>query len=146
MIEMVIVVVMLGTLTALAIPRIQHARTMAEVARAIADIGVLQAEIVNYDMLNGSLPSSLGDVGRAALLDPWGHPYQYLRIRGSERNNGQAPAGSRKDRFLVPINSDFDLYSMGADGQTVAPLTAAASADDVVRANNGSFIGLAAAY
>lgn len=32
--------------------------------------------------------------------------------------------GARKDRFLVPINSDFDLYSMGKDGQSVGPLTA----------------------
>ena len=46
----------------------------------------------------------------------------------------------------MPINTDFDLYSVGADGRTAAPLTARFSHDDVVRANNGSFIGLAVNY
>jgi general secretion pathway protein G len=35
---------------------------------------------------------------------------------------------------------------MGKDGISSAPLTAKASADDVIRANNGGFIGLAARY
>jgi general secretion pathway protein G len=41
----------------------------------------------------------------------------------------------------VPVNSDFDLYSMGPDGQSKPPFTAAASRDDIVRASNGGFIG-----
>ncbi len=54
--------------------------------------------------------------------------------------------GARKDRFLVPINSDFDLYSMGKDGQSVGPLTAQKSHDDVIRANDGSYYGLASNF
>ncbi len=54
--------------------------------------------------------------------------------------------GARKDRFLVPINSDFDLYSMGRDGQTAAPLTANKSHDDILRASDGGFYGLAANF
>jgi len=46
----------------------------------------------------------------------------------------------------VPINSDYDLYSKGPDGLSLKPLTAAPSRDDIVRANNGSFIGIAADY
>ena len=52
----------------------------------------------------------------------------------------------RKDRFLIPLNTDFDLYSMGKDGITNAPLTAEASWDNVVRANNGGYVGLAHRY
>jgi general secretion pathway protein G len=52
----------------------------------------------------------------------------------------------RKDRNLVPINSDYDLYSMGPDGESMPPLTAARSRDDIVRANNGGFVGTAEAY
>ena len=52
----------------------------------------------------------------------------------------------RKDKYLVPINSDFDLYSMGKDGQSAAALTAKISKDDIVRANDGQYIGLAEAY
>lgn len=61
--------------------------------------------------------------------------------------NGNADKGKpRKDRFLHPINSDYDLYSMGKDGESVEPLTAKKSLDDVIRANDGSFVGLAADF
>ena len=52
----------------------------------------------------------------------------------------------RKDQNLVPINSDYDLYSLGEDGDSKAPLTARASHDDIIRANNGNFIGLGEDY
>jgi general secretion pathway protein G len=35
---------------------------------------------------------------------------------------------------------------MGKDGKTAAPLTAKASRDDVIRANDGRFIGLGSEY
>ncbi|MFQ5988854.1 MAG: hypothetical protein ACE5K9_02950 [Candidatus Methylomirabilales bacterium] len=52
----------------------------------------------------------------------------------------------RKDQFLVPLNSDYDLYSKGKDGQSQPPLTAQARRDDIVRANDGGFVGLAPEY
>jgi general secretion pathway protein G len=51
--------------------------------------------------------------------------------------------GARKDRFLVPINSDFDIYSMGKNRATVVALTPPQSHDDVIRASDGGFYGLA---
>ena len=51
--------------------------------------------------------------------------------------------GARKDRHLHPISSDFDLYSMGKDGDSVKPLTAQKSHDDVIRASDGGYYGLA---
>ena len=77
-------------------------------------------------------------------LDAWGNPYQYLIILGKKRN--EVEGEWRKDRFLVPLNSDFDLYSMGKDGQSRPPLTAEVSHDDIVRANNGDYIGEASRY
>jgi general secretion pathway protein G len=52
----------------------------------------------------------------------------------------------RKDKSLVPINTQFDLYSVGPDGQSRPPLTAAVSRDDVIMANDGAYIGPAASY
>jgi general secretion pathway protein G len=72
-----------------------------------------------------------------------GKPYQYLKIEGADT---KGKANMRKDKNLVPINSDFDLYSTGADGKTTPPLTAKNSHDDVVRANNGAYYGLASNY
>jgi general secretion pathway protein G len=65
---------------------------------------------------------------------------------GGNQGGGNPPVQPRKDRFLVPINSDFDLYSMGKDRETVAPLTAKKSHDDIVRANDGAFVGLASEF
>jgi general secretion pathway protein G len=47
---------------------------------------------------------------------------------------------------LHPINSDYDLYSIGKDGESVAPLTAKKSWDDVIRAADGAYIGLAKGF
>jgi general secretion pathway protein G len=68
---------------------------------------------------------------------------------GGGQNQGGGGGGNarpRMDRFLVPINSDFDLYSMGPDGRSVAPMTARMSRDDIVRASNGRFVGPATEY
>ena len=35
---------------------------------------------------------------------------------------------------------------MGKDGDSKAPLTAQASRDDIIRANDGGYIGLASGY
>ena len=53
---------------------------------------------------------------------------------------------ARKDHFLVPLNSDYDLYSKGPDGKSSPPLTAEASRDDIIRANDGAYFGLASDY
>jgi general secretion pathway protein G len=52
----------------------------------------------------------------------------------------------RKDKNLIPINSDFDLFSMGPDGMSTSPLTANISRDDIVRGRNGDFYGVAVDY
>jgi general secretion pathway protein G len=52
----------------------------------------------------------------------------------------------RKDKNLVPINSQYDLYSKGPDGESLAPLTAKKSQDDIVLANDGGFVGRASDY
>lgn len=121
----------------MAIPQYAKAVDLARVARAIGDIEAIALELSSLD----SLPTSLAAVNRAAYLDPWGRPYVYLKLEGV-KGNGNA----RKDHFLVPLNSDFDLYSVGKDGLSSPPLTAKASADDVIRANNGGYIGLAERY
>ncbi|MFV2061167.1 MAG: prepilin-type cleavage/methylation domain-containing protein, partial [Gammaproteobacteria bacterium] len=62
-------------------------------------------------------------------------------------NNGNSNAGkARKDLSMVPLNTDYDLYSRGKDGASTPPLSAPVSQDDVLRANNGGFIGLASKF
>lgn len=188
---MMVVVAMLGTLAAIAMPMYNNYLEKARVARAIAEIRTIEKAIDMYGMTAGVLPDSLADIGWGTTLDPWGNAYEYLKLGtkskyagvgndihvalGKRRTGPVAPQGTgwswlvpsayaapgggggppggggggppggqpRKDRFLVPINSDYDLYSKGRDGESVAPLTAKKSHDDVIRANDGTFVGLA---
>ncbi len=143
MIEIVIVLALLAIIFGLAIPAYQNALDDAKTAQAIGDIKALESEIAMYEIRNRTLPLTLADAGRGEMLDPWGIPYEYV-VFATLPGNGNG--GKRKDRNLVPINSSYDLYSKGPDGDSVSPLTAAKSQDDIVRANDGAFIGRASDY
>ena len=147
LIELLAVLAILGTLAAMAVPMYFKALDKAKVATAIADIRTLSNEIGTYQLFNGSPPLSLADVGRANFEDHYGNPYEYLVISCDEtKGKCKAPAGARRDQFLKPLNSDFDLYSKGKDGQSVKNLNARKSRDDIVRANDGGFVGLASEF
>ena len=47
---------------------------------------------------------------------------------------------------MLPLNTDFDLFSFGPDTQSLPSITALVSLDDVIRADDGGFIGLARDY
>jgi general secretion pathway protein G len=140
-IELLITCALILTIAAIAVPSLFSALNAAKIAKAVGDIHAIGTDVMGYDATENQFPDTLGDVGDGGLLDPWGNPYQYLSF-SSVKGKGKV----RKDRFLVPINTSFDLYSMGKDGKSSAPLTAQASRDDVIWANDGSFIGLASQY
>jgi general secretion pathway protein G len=131
-------VTIIGALTALGLPRFHDFLQRAKTARAIGDIETLETELAAQD----TLPDTLAGIGRAGMLDPWGFPYVYFKFPPGSGN----PQGARKDRFLVPVNSTYDLYSVGPDGKSSAPFTAQPSWDDVVRASDGDYIGLASKF
>jgi general secretion pathway protein G len=140
LVELMIVLAIIATLAAIALPLYVNVQERARVARATADIRILDSEIGVFQAGKGRLPTSLAEIGRGTLKDPWGNPYEYLEFAAG-------PAGLvRKDLSLVPLNSTYDLYSKGKDGQSQAPLTASASRDDIIRANDGGYIGPASGY
>jgi len=139
--ELLTVIAIVGSLSAIAIPAYNDYIEKAKETRAIADILMLQKDIEAYEIINGTLPDSLDDVGRGSFQDPWGNPYQYLNF-ATVRGTGKM----RKDRFMVPINTYYDLYSMGKDGKSSSPLTARSSYDDIIRAWDGGYIGPAHSY
>ena len=112
---------------------------------AITDIRMIEKQIVFFVQdNNGQLPDSLNDLPNIGTInDPWGNPYQYLRIAGGAiKGKGKL----RKDHFLVPVNADYDLYSMGKDGKSQSPFSVKVSQDDIVRANDGRYVGLVSNY
>ena len=145
LIEVLLVVAIIGTLLALLVPGYTNLLEKSRINQTIADIVRISRELDDFLVDNGNLPETLTDLIQESkpvnLIDPWGNPYEYLIIIGKKKSEIQGKW--RKDRFMVPINSDYDLYSMGKDKTSTAPLTARASHDDIVRASDGDFIGLA---
>lgn len=115
LIELMLVVIIIGALVAMVMPRLTGRGEQARASAAKADI---QANIATalklYELDNGSFPST--EEGLNALLsksasatnwngpylekkpiDPWGREYKY-----------KSPGDHR---------SDYDLYSLGKDGQ-----------------------------
>lgn len=122
LIELMLVVIIIGALVAMVMPRLAGRGEQARVTAARADIEANIATALKlYELDNGNFPSS--SEGLSALLskpssannwngpylekkpiDPWGREYKY-----------KSPGEHRQ--------SDYDLYSLGKDGTE--------SADDV---------------
>ena len=138
MVEVLIAVLIVGVLAAIAIPAYGRYQDRIDRSKAITDIRVLQLLISDHIANSGAPPASLADVGNGGMLDPWGRAYVYVDVTGP---GGKGKA--RKDHKFNPINSEFDLYSKGKDGDSKSQLTQKSSLDDIVRARDGAFVGLA---
>ena len=117
LIELMVVIVILGILAAVVVPRLMDRPDAARTARAKQDVRAIESALNLYKLDNYFYPST--DQGLDALTkrpegtpeprnwkeggyidhlpkDPWGNPYQYL-------NPGE--------------HGVVDVYSLGADGQ-----------------------------
>jgi len=128
-------------IAAIALPSYISYKQRAYVAAATMDIMTIATAINRYNTINNSPPPDLATIGLDKLLDPWGRPYVYLSFTGLSGKGKM-----RKDKNLNPLNTQYDLYSVGADGQSKPPLTVPVSKDDVILANDGNYIGLASNY
>jgi len=159
-VELMIAIALIGVLAGLSLTNYLRYVEKARVARAVSEIVAISRVIdgltANDDV---GMPDSLSDVDIDTPNDPWGSPYQYLRIEGmgytsvpeelppvaapKEGTGGGPKPKPRQDKFLKPINSDYDLYSMGPDGESMHNLSAKVSRDDVIRSLDGAFVGVA---
>jgi general secretion pathway protein G len=122
LIELLLVVVIIGILAAIVVPKLAGRSEDARVGAAKAQISAFRTALGTYEVDNGRYPTS--DQGLQALMtkvatapepknwkgpyldaqttevpkDPWGFPYIY-RFPGERNPNG------------------YDLYSVGPDGQ-----------------------------
>lgn len=141
MVELTVVVAILGILASMAISSYSSYINKVSMTDVVSEIRDIERSILMYKELEGGLPPSLANIGMDELRDKWGHPYEYLRIEDA-KNKGKV----RRDRFNNPLNTDFDLYSTGPDGRTQMELNAHFARDDIVRANNGEYVGIASEY
>ena len=97
-------------------------------------------------LLIGNLPEEvaldlLEDVGHGNRMDPWGNPYVILNYRTHPKEKNR-----RNDKNLKGLNTYYALFSTGPDGEWKPDLSAEVSRDDIIRANDGGFIGVAERY
>jgi general secretion pathway protein G len=118
LIEVMVVVVILGILAAVVVPRVMDRPDQARTTKAQNDIRALESALNLYRLDNFNYPTTeqglfalvtiptSGDVPRnyrtggyidRLQKDPWGNEYQYLRPGRDGR--------------------EYDLYSLGADGR-----------------------------
>jgi general secretion pathway protein G len=140
-VELLLVVLIVMILAVIAVASYSNYRERIRVSQAVTEISAMSAQIKHYMVDNSGPPPSLAAIGLGSRIDPWGRPYFYLDLT-TQSGKGQ----SRRDKKLNPLNSDFDLYSAGKDGLTQTQLTAHNSRDDVIRARDGKFIGLASDF
>lgn len=116
LIEIMVVVVILGILAAVVVPKVMSRPAEARISKAKQDIRAVESALKLYRLDNFGYPTT--DQGLEALtskprdlpasanwkpggyldrvpVDPWGKPYAYL-----------SPG----------LNGEFDLYTLGADG------------------------------
>jgi general secretion pathway protein G len=143
LLELLMTGAVIGLLAAIALPgyaSVIERQKVSKCKRDLAEIGML---IERYRTVHGQIPESLGELGTSIPKDAWDRNYQFLSFSSPLPGvKGQI----RKDHNLHPLNSEFDLYSLGADGSSSPPLTARASRDDVIWARDGGFVGLASDY
>lgn len=144
LVEILIVVSILALLAAIALPNYVQYINRMKTAKAVQFLAGTSLKLARYYGDHFIYPTTLSEIGvDQSMLDPWGHPYQYLAIDiKPPPNTGHV----RRDRNMNPINSDYDLYSDGPDGRTQTQLMARFARDDIVRASNGGYIGKAADF
>ena len=149
LVEIVIAMLIIGILSVIAFPTFMKYLDKDKEATAISDINAIACRLKAIMAEDPTaLPPDLSSINFGRVLnlsDPWGNPYRYLPLYGLTPMQAKA-AGARKDKNDFPITTDFDLYSLGPDGQTHQNLQNAKSRDDIVRADEGAFVGKASTY
>jgi general secretion pathway protein G len=142
LIELLIVLAILSIVASIAVPSYQKYRDKTDNEIAIARLTTIRSTIERFFIETNRYPNSLAELGGLPNNgeDPWGNQFIYLNIADAGPGiKGQV----RKDKKLNPINTQYDLYSMGKDGVTKTQVSNKDSLDDVILARDGRFIGLA---
>lgn len=171
-IELLIVVAIMGVLAMVAMPTLFGALEKARYAKAARDIHAFSVEVEVYRMANGgAVPVNWKTFRSGPVpIDPWGRPYRYnsfhsmslspllgplssielldqLQLLPPGTSNGlDLSLARRRNGSLAPINSAYDIFSEGPDGDWLPLLIFDVSLDDVIFANDGGYIGIASDY
>jgi general secretion pathway protein G len=139
LVETLVCVAALGMIANAAASQILTQLEQHRIERATDDIVGIENAIEQYRASHHRLPDSLGQLATQVPQDPWGRSYEYL-------NFSVGDAAQQRHFNGLPINSEYDLYSRGSDGRTDPNVRMEAARNDIVRARDGGFVGLARDY
>ena len=111
LVELLLVVVILGALAAMIVPRLVGRTEQAKVSIAKADItSNIPLALDLYELDNGRYPSAIqAIISNPGGLQSWNGPYS--------KNEPIDPWGNEyKYRYPSSHGKDYDLYSLGPDG------------------------------
>lgn len=140
LVEILIVLLVAALIVGTATPAYLYLVDKSRNTKTIDEISEMQRRVDRFERKNNRYPDSLTEIYPTPPSDPWGNPYQYLNIREA------TTPGFRTDNNLNRLNADYDLYSLGADALSIAPIGASQSRDDIIRADNGDFVGIVLDY
>jgi len=153
LVELIIAVAIIGILATMAIPSYNDMSRRAKIAGAKADIRTLENAIGAYLIDQNKLPTLLSSIGtQGSIKDAWGHNYQFYNIITNTGDRARYISWAIDPVTLDNcLNHDYDLYSLGADGDTLNNISnpvdpPTTSSDDIVRVAEGSSIELASDY
>lgn len=146
LIELMIVLALLATLAGIAMASYSSYKLTSQNHAAVRDILKIASAIERYHLAHNAWPDNLGEVKSDQFLDPWGNNYIYAKIPSLLGNINIANTNIRQDANLKPINTFYDLYSKGPDGESKNNISVPVSRDDIVRGRDGAYIGLAKDY
>ncbi len=155
--ELMVVITIIGILSTIGLNVYTHFIDSARNTRAVAEIRMYEKEVMNFLNDTERLPDcdEVAELGLGVTLDPWKNRYKYINFDTSpgaednRRTKGAKGKGKGKGKGLEkgsPLNTDYDLYSMGKDGMSEPALTDDVSKDDIMRADDGGYAGLALGY
>ena len=150
LVELAVIVAIVGILAALGIQGYLEYMEKTRATIALFDINSISktlqaATLDNPDELpaDQAVFTAFCATSGLPINDPWKNPYRYYRTYGLTRQEINKDATARKKGPFRPLNYDYDLYSMGPDGESKPALSAKVSRDDIMRADEGAFIGKA---
>lgn len=138
LVELIVVCAILGVLATIALPAFNEYTKSARKARCAADLRTIDKAIAAYVIERNVLPTSLSAVGMGNILDPWQRPFEFHNL-DIVVNPGATPL---EDVATNPLNTDYDLYSKGADGGGTPASGDPGNDDDIARSNDGIFVGV----
>lgn len=117
LIEIMVVIVILGLLATLIVPKIVGRSDQAKVVKAQQDIMALESALELYKLDNGFYPTT--DQGLEALISqPSSPPIPKNWKNGGYIKRLRKDPWGRDYQYLNPGNyGEFDIFSFGANGQ-----------------------------